>query len=175
MTDRQRQLDLLAIQFVDALEAGDFETIDQLWMASAVDPELETVFLEAAEELARSYETETPASEDVAVVGMSKRQMPGAVYPISALTLADADDLGAILSCLIDPDPDPALAFAESCRRLLEMLPTQELRDVAVWKLEGYTNEEIAPKMNGGNGRAVSAVESKLARIRKIWGKEIPS
>lgn len=97
----------------------------------------------------------------------------GRVYPISA----DDDDLGAIFSCLIDRDPDPALAFqvAESCRRLLEMLPTRELRDIAVWKLEGYTNEEIAAKMKEGEGRAESTVERKLARIRKIWAKEIPS
>jgi DNA-directed RNA polymerase specialized sigma24 family protein len=99
----------------------------------------------------------------------------GRVYPLSALTPADADDLRAIFSCLIGRESDPALALAESCRRLLNMLPTQELRDVAVWKLEGYTNAEIAPKMNGGEGRDESTVERKLARIRKIWAKEIPS
>jgi DNA-directed RNA polymerase specialized sigma24 family protein len=101
----------------------------------------------------------------------------GRVYPISALALADKDDSGAMLSYLIGRDPDPALAFqvAASYRRLLEMLPTQELRDVAVWKLEGYTNEEIAAKMNGGEGRSLATVERKLARIRKIWAREIPS
>jgi hypothetical protein len=97
------------------------------------------------------------------------------VHPFSALTPADADDLGAIFSCLIGREPDPAQALAESCRRLLEMLPTQELRDVAVWKLEGYTNKEIAAKLNGGKGRDESTVGRKLARIRKIWAKEIPS
>ena len=101
----------------------------------------------------------------------------GHVYPISALTLADADDSGMSFPCLIGRDPDPALAFqvAASYRRLLQMLPTQELRDVAVWKLEGYTNEEIAAKMKGGEGCAESTVERKLARIRKIWAKEIRS
>ena len=44
-----------------------------------------------------------------------------------------------------------------------------------MWKLEGYTNEEIAAKMNGGEGRSLPTVERKLARIRKIWAKEIPS
>jgi DNA-directed RNA polymerase specialized sigma24 family protein len=99
------------------------------------------------------------------------------VYSISALIPADADDSGTIFSCLISREPDPPLTFqvAESCRRLLEMLPTQELRDVAVWKLEGYTNEEIAAKMKDGKGCAESTVERKLARIRKIWAKEIPS
>jgi hypothetical protein len=55
------------------------------------------------------------------------------------------------------------------------MLPTAELRDIAVWKLEGYTNEEIAAKINGGKGRSVKAVERKLVLIRKIWTKEIRS
>ena len=65
--------------------------------------------------------------------------------------------------------------MAESCRRLLEMLPTQELRNVAVWKMEGYTNEEIAAKMKSGQGRSLATVERKLALIRTIWAKEIPS
>jgi hypothetical protein len=29
--------------------------------------------------------------------------------------------------------------------------------------------------MNGGEGRAESTVERKLARIHKIWAKEVPS
>lgn len=101
----------------------------------------------------------------------------GRVYPISALTSADADDLATIFPCLIGRDPDPSLAFqvAESCRHLLEMLPTQELRDVAVWKLEGYTNEEMAAKMKRGQGRSLATVERKLALIRTVWAKEIPS
>jgi DNA-binding CsgD family transcriptional regulator len=42
------------------------------------------------------------------------------------------------------------------------------LRDVAVWKMEGYTNEEIAGQL----GRSVPTVERKLASIRKIWERE---
>jgi DNA-directed RNA polymerase specialized sigma24 family protein len=107
------------------------------------------------------------------------RQRPrnGQVYSFSDLATVDTDGAGSLFSHLISQEPDPALAFqvAASCRRLLEMLPTQELRDIAIWKLEGYTNEEIAAQLNGGEGRAVSTVERKLARIRKIWAKEIPS
>ena len=55
------------------------------------------------------------------------------------------------------------------------MLPTQELRNVAVWKLEGYTSEEIAPRLKGGEGRSLATVERKLALIRTLWAKEIPS
>ena len=105
----------------------------------------------------------------------SQQPRNGRVYSISTLTPADADDSETNFSCLIGREPDPAQALAESCRRLLEMLPTEELRDVAVWKLEGYTNKEIAAKLNGGKGRAESTAELKLARIRKIWAKEIRS
>ncbi len=98
----------------------------------------------------------------------------GRVISISQL---DAHGEEPIFAKLIGREPDPALAFqvAASYQRLLDMLPTEELRQVAVWKLEGYTNEEIAPKMNGGKGRDTSTVGRKLERIRGIWAKEMPS
>jgi DNA-directed RNA polymerase specialized sigma24 family protein len=101
----------------------------------------------------------------------------GRVYEASALTTAEAEDTGSIFSQLIDREPDPALVVqvAASCQRLLAMLPTAELRDIAVWKLEGYTNEEIATKLNGGQGRVVATVERKRALIRKYWAREIQS
>ena len=81
MTDRerQRQFDLLAIQFVDALEVGDFETIDRLWTISATDPLLEAAFLETTGELARMYEAEAAVPADPAVAGAVERNPPRAV------------------------------------------------------------------------------------------------
>jgi DNA-directed RNA polymerase specialized sigma24 family protein len=67
-----------------------------------------------------------------------------------------------------DPTPDEAAEVAEECARLLGFLKTDDLRQVAVWKLEGYTNEEIAVKLN----RSVSAVERRLQAIREIWERE---
>jgi len=64
-----------------------------------------------------------------------------------------------------DPDPAEAAALAEAAARLLAALPDEPLRQVAVWKLEGYTNEEIA----GLLGRSVPTVERKLNRIRAAW------
>jgi DNA-directed RNA polymerase specialized sigma24 family protein len=64
---------------------------------------------------------------------------------------------------------DAAAQTAEECRRLLALLPEEQLRTIAVWKLEGFTNEEIAAKI----GRSVAAVERKLALIRNAWEKEI--
>jgi len=69
------------------------------------------------------------------------------------------------------PEPTPELAaqFADQCRRLLDRLRNETLRTVALAKMEGCTNEEIA----AGLKRSVPTVERKLARIRKIWGKEM--
>jgi len=39
---------------------------------------------------------------------------------------------------------------------------------MAIWKMEGYTNEEIAARID----RAIPTVERKLARIRKLWERE---
>src|SRR5215469_1501104 len=73
------------------------------------------------------------------------------------------NDVGSILIDVISREPDPALVVEmnDRCWRLLEMLPTAELRDIAVWKLADFTNKEIAGMMNGGKGRTVSTVERK--------------
>jgi DNA-directed RNA polymerase specialized sigma24 family protein len=99
-----------------------------------------------------------------------RRPRNGRVYHASALT-EGADDGGAVFTRLIGREPDPALAVqtAEEYRRLLALLPEEQLRTIAVWKLEGFTNEEIAAKI----GRSVVTVERKLARIRGAWEKEI--
>jgi DNA-directed RNA polymerase specialized sigma24 family protein len=67
-----------------------------------------------------------------------------------------------------EPDPAEAAAMAEECGRLLGMLDNPELRRLAVWKLEGYSNEEIADQL----GKAVGTVERKLRLIRQIWHDE---
>jgi len=57
--------------------------------------------------------------------------------------------------------------MADACHCLLEQLPDEALRQVALWKLEGYSNAEIAAKL----ACIERTVERKLARIRRIWGK----
>jgi DNA-directed RNA polymerase specialized sigma24 family protein len=71
------------------------------------------------------------------------------------------------------PTPERAAQTAEECRRLLAALGDAELRRIALWKLEGYSNEEIAARMGDGEGRSLPTVERKLARIRRRWQKEI--
>jgi RNA polymerase sigma factor (sigma-70 family) len=76
----------------------------------------------------------------------------------------------AVLEQVIGDEPTPEFAaqVAEQCERLLARLETPELRSVAVWKMEGQTNEEIA----GLLGCAVSTVERRLRLIRKVWDQE---
>jgi DNA-directed RNA polymerase specialized sigma24 family protein len=71
------------------------------------------------------------------------------------------------LDDLISTEPEPAFAaeVAEECRILLGALDDDTWRSVALWKLEGYTNREIADRL----GCSVSAVERKLSFIRNAW------
>ena len=66
------------------------------------------------------------------------------------------------------PTPEMAAQVADQCRRLLELLGDVTLRSVAVWKMEGYTNAEIADKL----GCVPVTVERKLQLIRRVWANE---
>jgi DNA-directed RNA polymerase specialized sigma24 family protein len=63
------------------------------------------------------------------------------------------------------PSPSWALQVAEECSSLLAALPAEELRRIAVLKMGGESNEEIAARLNC----AVRTVERKLTRIRSVW------
>jgi DNA-directed RNA polymerase specialized sigma24 family protein len=91
----------------------------------------------------------------------------GRVQHASALA-GHGEEAGPLFADLVGREPEPAFAaeVAEECRRLLEPLPAQ-LRAVAVWKMEGHSNAEIAAKL----GRSVSSAERKLAAIRALWEK----
>lgn len=64
-----------------------------------------------------------------------------------------------------EPDPADAAAMAEAGEEMLAALKDPLLRQIAILALEGYTNMEIAEKIE----RVVSTVERKLNRIREIW------
>ena len=74
------------------------------------------------------------------------------------------------LSRIPDPalPPDLLLLAFDACQRLLGLLETDDLRQVAVWKLVGHTNEAIALKL----GRSPATVERTLARIRETWRRK---
>jgi len=69
-------------------------------------------------------------------------------------------------------EPTPALAaiFAEECQRLLDELDEPALREIALYKLEGFSNEEIARKLDC----VPRTIDRKMARIRQKWSREAP-
>jgi RNA polymerase sigma factor (sigma-70 family) len=74
---------------------------------------------------------------------------------------------------IADPGPTPefAASVADEFRRLLESLGDDSLRRVALAKMEGYTNREIAERL----GCIEQTVERKLRSIRRIWtGRDEP-
>lgn len=74
------------------------------------------------------------------------------------------------LDQVIGPGLTPELAaqVAEEFQRRLDRLSTDELRAVALWSMDGYTNDEIAAKLNCVR----RTVERKLERIRAEWQEE---
>jgi DNA-directed RNA polymerase specialized sigma24 family protein len=98
----------------------------------------------------------------------SQKRGGGAVRDEAALCgggRSAAED--AALDELLGHEPTPAFAaqVAEECQRLLDSLGDADLRTIAVWKMEGYTTEEIAAKLR----RAPRTVERKLDLIRRRW------
>jgi DNA-directed RNA polymerase specialized sigma24 family protein len=68
-----------------------------------------------------------------------------------------------------EPTPELAAEMAEQSQRLLEALPDPDLRSIALWKMEGFTNEEIATKLDC----ARSTVQRKLTLIQSLWAEHV--
>jgi len=68
-----------------------------------------------------------------------------------------------------EPLPEEAAEMADECRRLLDLLDEPELRQIALWKVEGYTNEEIAARLDC----VPRTIERKVSRIRLLWKNEL--
>jgi DNA-directed RNA polymerase specialized sigma24 family protein len=85
--------------------------------------------------------------------------------------LADLSDWD--VEGLLGPEPTPELAaqMAEEYNGLLARLGDATLRAVAQWKLEGWTNREIAGRL----GCVEHTVERKIRSIRRLWSREAPA
>jgi DNA-directed RNA polymerase specialized sigma24 family protein len=104
--------------------------------------------------------------------GGGVRQRSGAKPPAgpdgaAAPPVADVAPLEEIVGR--EPSPQFAAEVAEECRRLLTALGDADLEAVALWKMEGYENTEIAAKL----GCAPRTIERRLQLIRKLWEKEM--
>ena len=58
--------------------------------------------------------------------------------------------------------------MAEEFRRLLDCLGDDQLRQIALERMEGYTADEIAERI----GCARRTVARRLELIRQLWGEE---
>ena len=58
--------------------------------------------------------------------------------------------------------------MGESCRRMLDLLGDEQLKRIAVWRMEGHTKAEIAQRL----GCVVETVERRLRLIRSLWQRE---
>jgi RNA polymerase sigma factor (sigma-70 family) len=85
---------------------------------------------------------------------MSEADANGPVTPLEAS--AQADD---------EPTPEIAAALNEALELRLRSLTRPDLRRLALLKLEGYTNREIAEELDCTE----RSVERKLGLIRKRW------
>jgi DNA-directed RNA polymerase specialized sigma24 family protein len=94
----------------------------------------------------------------------------GAVQGESARPEADTGDEVRGIEQVVGTEPTPEFAaqVAEECERLLALLGDATLRDVALWKMEGYSNDEIAARL----GCVARTVERKLGLIRTLWRGE---
>lgn len=85
------------------------------------------------------------------------------------LNAGDASALG--LEDVLADDLTPAYlaTLEEERRRLFDALPDDTLRSIALKKLEGCQNAEIAREI----GVSERTIERKLQRIRNLWTREI--
>ena len=89
----------------------------------------------------------------------------GKVRPEAALNGSDDTHRGLDQFAAAQITPDDVVAAVAEVSRLLDLLDEEELRSVALMKMEDYKNREIAAALD----LSESTVERKLKRIRMIW------
>ncbi len=70
-----------------------------------------------------------------------------------------------------EPTPEFAAEMADQLQHLMDRLNSDLLHKIAVGKLEGYSNQEIAGRVK----KSVPTVERKLRLIRELWASEAPA
>lgn len=97
---------------------------------------------------------------------LAEKRGGGAVRGESVFVNASGVQVGGIQ---IAAEPSEAFGdiFADELLERLSDLDDAKLRDIAIRKLEGYTNAEIASELDC----AERTVERKLGRIRAVWNE----
>lgn len=165
--------------WLSALRAGETQVAQNLW--DRYFPQLVCLARARLTGIRRSA-----AEEDVALSAFASfcRAAEAGRFPqlanrtdlwriLVGITAHKAADLAAgqnhlpqSLEEVVGREPSPAFAaeMVDQFRHLLTTLDNK-LRPIAVWKMEGHTNKEIATKLTC----SVSTVERKLRLIRHTW------
>ncbi len=98
------------------------------------------------------------------------RQKRGGGVTLGESALMSRDDVAAGVHGLEkvlgnEPTPEFAAQVAEEWHDLLNRLNDEELKTIAIWKMEGLTSKEIALRL----GKALATVERRLKLIRTVW------
>ena len=107
-----------------------------------------------------AFVTVQKARNEIAKASCQKRLAPGTTEPVTQEIVAP------------DRPPDLIVRAAEQFQFLIKLLRSKEaiLEPIALWKFEGYSNDEIAQRL----GCSRSKVARKLELIRKTWeGEEL--
>ena len=103
-----------------------------------------------------------------------QRRGGGAVRGMSALGSPQDQDGGPQWEAVplhpgqVEPTPEFAAEIADQVSFLLNQLPDDTLREVAILKMEGWTVDEVAAKV----GISSRSVKRKLQLIRTLWSDE---
>ena len=81
---------------------------------------------------------------------------------------SDWDDAAIEQVVGVEPTPEFAAQVAEEYQRLLDLLGDESLRQVALSKMEGCTDDEVAERLDCSR----RSVVRKLKTIRIIWCEE---
>jgi DNA-directed RNA polymerase specialized sigma24 family protein len=99
-----------------------------------------------------------------------KRRPGGARRSTPLQTLPGTPLADGSIGQIADPKPpaDFEVLANQAVEHLLSRLQNARLRSIAVWKWEGYSNEEIASMLDCSS----RTIARKLTLIRTIWSKE---
>lgn len=97
-----------------------------------------------------------------------RRQRRGSGKPVFSLQAAGQDQ--AVMEVIGDePTPEMVLTMAESVERLLSHLGDGQLREIAVGKMEGLSNAELATRL----ACSERTIERRLHLIRETCQQEL--
>ena len=99
--------------------------------------------------------------------GLRQKRGGGLVRGESVFVSNQGSEMNAGIANFVTQEPTTAFAVevADSCRQLLSILTDETMRQVAIKKMEGHTNEAIAEQLDCTE----RTVERKLKRIRTLW------